>query len=409
MSGGDFDLLWNPLLAAAILFAFSGSYTFVVMMAWPSLNRRARGFLVGAFFVALGLTDAATIRALGMDPIYDHSAAVVLLAAYFGRIPTGIATAIAIALTQHLLSASQPSFILGNFSLDILFSLIAIYAVGLSSEKRKSHYHLLLVGVAAGCSESLTLLLPGVQSAARDSTVLLTVFFGPLATTLLLGKLFGIMRDSWFLQRKNRHQAEELRHLLHQVIAAFSTAMVHTDPYTAGHERRVADLARTIGEKLGLDDERAEGLQIAAMLHDVGQVKIPAEILVRPRALTALEMEFVRQHVEVGYEILSQISFPWPIAQIVLQHHENHDGSGYPHGLKGDEILLEASIISVADHYEALVSHRPYRPAFSEAEAVTMIRGMRGNKLNPLVVDAFLNIVESVGYRFPPAAGIGGA
>jgi putative nucleotidyltransferase with HDIG domain len=170
------------------------------------------------------------------------------------------------------------------------------------------------------------------------------------------------------------------------------------DPYTAGHQRRVAVLACAIGRELGLPKERIDGLEMAGDIHDIGKIRVPAEILSKPGKLTAPEMEIIRTHAEVGYEILKSIEFPWPVARIVRQHHERLDGSGYPDHLKGDQILLESRIICVADVVEAMSTHRPYRPGLGMDKALAEITEKRGTYYDPAVVDACLRVIRS-GFR----------
>jgi PAS domain S-box-containing protein len=194
---------------------------------------------------------------------------------------------------------------------------------------------------------------------------------------------------------------ERLDKVLRQTVTALSKAMVHTDLYTAGHAFRVADLCGVLGARLGLDAERLIGLDLAAKAHDIGQIKVPAEILLRSGALTPLEFEFVKQHVAIGWEILREIDFPWAVAEIVLQHHENVDGSGYPRGLRGDALLPEARVLRVADTAESLSSHRPFRAAHDTATVIGHLRAMRGSALDPDITDLCVALLED-GYRFPP-------
>lgn len=164
-------------------------------------------------------------------------------------------------------------------------------------------------------------------------------------------------------------------------------ATVERDPYTAGHQRRVAQLAFAIARELPMDDGRMRGLYLAAVCHDVGKMLVPSEILTKPGALTPIEFELIKTHVQAGYEILKPIDFPWPIAEIVYQHHERLDGSGYPRGLENDAILPEARILMVADVVEAMTSHRPYRPGLGLARALEEVKADRGTRFDPDVVD----------------------
>ena len=205
-----------------------------------------------------------------------------------------------------------------------------------------------------------------------------------------------------FIDISGRKKAEEsLRQSLIQAISALSSAMVHRDLSTAGHEVRVSDLAVAIGRQLGLDAHRLEGLGLAAMVHDIGQIQIPSEILTRPRRLNHEEFELVKLHAEASHEILKDIQFPWPIADISWQHHENMDGSGYPRGLKGDEILLEARIIHVADSMEAMLSHRPFRRQLGQEQALAQLQQYKSRVYDPAVVDACLTLFAEHGYQLP--------
>lgn len=205
-----------------------------------------------------------------------------------------------------------------------------------------------------------------------------------------------------FIDISARKSAEEsLRQSLIQAISALSAAMVHRDLSTAGHEVRVSDLAVAIGRKLQLDEHQLEGLGLAAMVHDIGQIQIPSEILTRPRRLNREEFELVKMHAEASHEILKDIHFPWPIADIAWQHHENVDGSGYPRGLAGDEILLEARIIHVADSMEAMLSHRPFRRQLGLEQALAQLKQYRGSVYDSRVVDACLTLFTEHGYELP--------
>ncbi|MFM5499611.1 HD domain-containing phosphohydrolase [Aeromonas veronii] len=189
------------------------------------------------------------------------------------------------------------------------------------------------------------------------------------------------------------------RTLLFQTIAALSSAIAHKDPVTAGHERRVHDLALAIGQQLQLPQEQLDGLGLAAMVHNIGLLQIPAEILTRPRELRPVEFELIKQHPDTGREILQQIDFPWPITTIVMQHHENLDGSGYPQGLQGDAISLEARIIRVADSLAAMTAHRPFRRALSLTDAFAELTRYAGVHYDEQVVDACFAVWQA-GYRF---------
>lgn len=183
---------------------------------------------------------------------------------------------------------------------------------------------------------------------------------------------------------------DQVRETLQGIIQVVSLIIETRDPYTAGHQRGVADLAQAVARRMGLTEERIEGIRLAALVHDLGKISTPAEILAKPSGLTEMEMSLIRTHPRSGYEILKRVQFPWPIAQIVLQHHERLNGSGYPEGLCGPDILPEAKILGVADVVEAMCSHRPYRPALGLEKALTEIRRNRGTLYDPMTVDACL-------------------
>ncbi len=187
-------------------------------------------------------------------------------------------------------------------------------------------------------------------------------------------------------------------------MAATVQALVNTlemrDPYTAGHQRRVATLAVAIASALGLPSDAVEGIDLAAMVHDVGKVQVPAEILTKPGKLTALEYQLVQTHAQAGYDVLKGIDFPWPVAQMVWQHHERLNGSGYPNGLSGDAILLGSRIIAVADVVETMMNHRPYRPALGRDAALAEIESGRGELFDPDVVDACVRLFREQNFGF---------
>ncbi|MDY6879359.1 MAG: HD domain-containing phosphohydrolase [Desulfatiglans sp.] len=191
----------------------------------------------------------------------------------------------------------------------------------------------------------------------------------------------------------------QIKMALEGSIQAIARTVETRDPYTAGHQQRVADLATAIAREMKLTEETVTGIRMAGVIHDLGKVAIPTGILNKPGQISQIEFELIKTHSQVGYDILESIEFPWPIAQIVLQHHERIDGSGYPFGLSDDEILLEAKILGVADVVEAVSSHRPYRPALGIDKALEEIVRNRGRLYNPEVVDACLRLFKEKGFR----------
>jgi PAS domain S-box-containing protein/putative nucleotidyltransferase with HDIG domain len=212
----------------------------------------------------------------------------------------------------------------------------------------------------------------------------------------------GIIRDISELA-SNRKQLEktlkELRKALGGTIEAMALTVETRDPYTAGHQRRVSNLARSIATEMGVSEDQIQGIRMAGVIHDVGKISVPGEILSKPGKIGTNEFEIIKEHPQVGYNILKTVDFPWPIAQIVLQHHERMGGSGYPDGISGDNILIEARILAVADVVEAMASHRPYRPALGIDIALREISKNRGSSYDLNVVDACLRLFNEGGYR----------
>lgn len=216
---------------------------------------------------------------------------------------------------------------------------------------------------------------------------------------------FGIVNLHTRIERdqavnERQHYIERLRASLEEALQAIATTVEMRDPYTAGHQRRVAHLAVAIAQKLGLAEEQVHGIHLAGIVHDLGKIRVPAEILSKPGRLDEIEFSFIKTHSRVGFDILKAIQFPWPIAQAVLQHHERLDGSGYPQGLKGDAIIIEARILAVADVVEAMSSHRPYRAGLGIEPALAEINSKRGIEFDPQVVDACLVLFHEQHYSF---------
>jgi len=216
-------------------------------------------------------------------------------------------------------------------------------------------------------------------------------------------RILGTIRDVTD-RKKAEEDAQEtmkkLRKVLGGTIDAIALTVEARDPFTSGHQRRVADLARTIATKMELPKDLIEGVRSAGVIHDLGKIGVPAEILSKPSKLSDTEFNLIKIHPQIGYDILKDIDFPWPIASIVQQHHERMDGSGYPLGRSDGEILLEARILAVADVVEAMSSHRPYRPSLGLESALEEISRNKGTLYDPAVVDTCLRLFQENKYEF---------
>jgi len=203
------------------------------------------------------------------------------------------------------------------------------------------------------------------------------------------------------MQQRLQLSLDNLKEVMDGTIRAMAMAVEMRDPYTSGHQHRVAQLAQAIAEEINLSADDTEGVYMAASIHDIGKISLPAEILSKPIKLTEIERKMIQAHSKVGYDILKGIDFPWPIAQIVLQHHERMDGSGYPHGLGGKEILIEARIVGVSDVVETMASHRPYRPSMGLDKALEEVFKNRGTLYDEKAVNACLTLFNEKGFEFP--------
>jgi len=198
-----------------------------------------------------------------------------------------------------------------------------------------------------------------------------------------------------------RREAERrLQNVLWQTVETLALMVEKRDPYTSGHQKKVSELSTAIAHKMNLSEETVQGIKIAAILHDIGKLMVPPEYLNKPGKLSSLEFDIIKTHSQHAYEMLKAIDFPFPVAQIILQHHEKYDGSGYPQGIRGDEILLEARIITVADVVEAISSHRPYRPALGIRAALEEISLNSGSFYDPNVVEACLELFQTGDFHF---------
>ncbi len=232
-----------------------------------------------------------------------------------------------------------------------------------------------------------------------------TIFYAELHVQYYENQGFiGLLRDITnrkASEKKLHDSLMQLEHMMNGTLHAIANIVDAHDPYTAGHERHVGIIASDIAREIGWHEEQCKNLNLIGLVHDIGKISIPAEILSKSGRLSPIEYELVKTHAEQGYRILKDIEFPIPIAQIILEHHERMDGSGYPQGLKGNEILPESRILAVADVLEAMSSHRPYRSSLGIEAAISEIEAQRGTLFDIEVVDAMLRLIRKKGYQLP--------
>ena len=263
-----------------------------------------------------------------------------------------------------------------------------------------------------GMTEAMRQLLSGERKTVERSFSVLRKdgsvadMGGHAILATLQGKkvVLGMAQD---IGERKKAQAEidryvgRLEHAMQSTLTAVSLMVELRDPYTAGHERRVGELAAAIGAEMGLPEDMIKGLRLAGYVHDIGKISVPAEILSKPSRLTPMEFELIKGHSQSGHDVLKGVDFPWPLAEVILQHHERLDGSGYPRQLKGEEILLEARIMAVADVVEAMSSHRPYRPGLGPDAALEEISRNSGRFYDPQVAAACLRLFREKAYTLP--------
>ncbi len=215
-----------------------------------------------------------------------------------------------------------------------------------------------------------------------------------------LAVVFALAVQRWLTENEIKEVHIKLQSMLDKIVSALTCTVEIRDPHTAGHQNRVAKLSCAIARRMGFENNALDKVKMAGLIHDIGKIFVPPQILSKPTKLLDVEMNIIKYHATAGYEILRNVDMPWPIAEVVLQHHERISGTGYPKGLREDEILLESQIIAVADVYEAMISHRPYRSAPGRQAAIDELSRNRGLLYNPLAVDVCLDLLLNEKFDF---------
>jgi putative nucleotidyltransferase with HDIG domain len=288
----------------------------------------------------------------------------------------------------------------GNKNVDVILTDIRMPGLdGIELTMKVKEKHDSDVIVMTGFAEDFTY-EKVIEGGASD------FFQKPINPRELMLRLKRVLKERILLAERNQADAElkqsfeKLRRAQDQTVVALASASEIRDPYTSGHQQRVTKLACSIAENMNLTEHFIEGLRIAGLLHDIGKISVPAEILSKPGKITQDEYNIIKQHCQIGYEILKGIEFPWPVAQIVLQHHERMNGSGYPQGLSGEELLLESKILSVADVIEAMSSHRPYRPGLGIDKALDEVMRNKSTFFDQVVADTCWELFSTGKFTF---------
>ena len=268
--------------------------------------------------------------------------------------------------------------------------------------------------VAAEYPDTATIMVTAVDDPEIAETALEAGIYGYMIKPFNTNELIINVRNSLrrreleiadgAYRRNLEHMVEkrtaELQETLEGTIFALTMTVEYRDPYTSGHQQRVSDLASAIAKEMGFPKDKIMGIRMAGVLHDIGKIAIPVEILSKPGRLSKTEFELIKNHSQVGCDILKSIRFPWPLSQILLQHHERIDGSGYPKGLLGEETLIEAKILGIADVVEAMASHRPYRAALGIDKALEEITTNKGKCYDTEAANACLRVFKDKKFKF---------
>ncbi|OYZ40933.1 MAG: hypothetical protein B7Y16_04020 [Methylotenera sp. 24-45-7] len=368
-----------------------------------SLASRLQKYFRALTFILIGIAVMMLHVDVGQGTIIDERGAVIAVATIFSGPWVGGMVALVEALYRLFIGGELAWVGVKGIALDYALVLLVVsYFKRINKSEIISFQLIFFAGIAAGLGEAMSFIFTQPLHEGLNKIMLYgpSLFLAQLIATLLFGGLLKTQYERSQAMSTIEQKSLAISELLRQTVAALSSAMLHRDPTTANHQKNVAKLSVAIGKMLGLDAQRLEGLQLAALVHDIGQIQIPAEILSRARKLSNEEFELIKMHAEAGYAILYDIPFPWPIAEIVYQHHENLDGSGYPRQLAHEQILLEAKIIRVADSVEAMLSHRPFRRAYDKEFAFSELYKFSGKYYDPDVLDACIKLFNERNFSF---------
>lgn len=388
---------WFAILAAAqTLLVLIAIIALGEMLSYLGLSPAWQTRVRGLFLILIAALSLVLHFPVNEPNLYiDQRGAAIAIATLFGGVRIGALAMLAELLVRGALGGYAMWAGWLGIVLDYLLSVAVLHWMLRDKVGRVNLRALLLAGALVGLSEavSLTYIPPlslGIRLFEQLGFELLLVQW---VTTLAIGWLLYLQIELRLQYTAMQAKNQELKSNLYQLINALSSAMALRDRTTAGHEKQVAQWAVQIGQQLNMTQDQLEGLHLVAMVHDVGQIQTPAEILTRSRRLRPEEFELIKLHCEAGFEVLKEVHFPWPLAEIVYQHHENMDGSGYPRGLKGNDIALEARILRVCDSIDAMLSHRPFRRAYTPEEVIAELRAGRGKFFDPTVVDASIPLL----------------
>ncbi len=369
-----------------------------IEFAWANkINPDQRQKIRNVFFILVGVIAVIFHLNTNSGINLDIKSCAIAISILFGGATNGLLTTIAEGITRYYWEND------GSYASELRIASIFIVCYvlnfflvkGRRVKWQKSTVDIIYFALAAGLSDSLSLIFhPPLSSSLKLMNAFgLELFIINFIATLIFGGLLRQQDLRLEFTQSMIKMNQRLSTQLNQTIESLASAMLHRDPATENHQRRVSDIAVAIAKKLNLADEQQECIRIAGLMHDVGQIEIPAEILSRGRALSPEEFDLVKMHSEAGYSILKAIEFSCDVAEIVYQHHENIDGSGYPRGLKGKQILQGARILRVADSFEAMISHRPFRTAHDVPYALQELDSGVGRKYDEKVVWAFRMLV----------------